>query len=383
MAVHTPTVTPAKWVATQAVRAGRWLLMGLMGPQNSGKTFSALEIATGMVLAMGGDPAERIFVVDTENGRAQELADYFKFKHVDFQPPWTSLRYKDVLQFCIAQGAWVVIIDSGSHEWDEDGGVKDFHEAEVQRLLKAWRTNSVEKVSYAAWAVPKALHSRFKSALTRAKCHVIMCFRCKEGSKQTTKPQPQYRAQQHQVDENENDRPREKTVIEKQGWVPIAAKDLPYEMAFCALLKPHCNGLPTWNPEMPGEREFVKITEPFKGWLNADGQVLNKDLGRRLAEWAKGSASALDYITLGGEKAKLGSAALGEWWAGIPMSKAKQDAAAHKPAWKAIAEEVDAAIAQQQKSETPDPAANIPDAAASASADPLYGIGDGNDDPVT
>ena len=58
-------------------------MVGIVGPSGTGKTFSALRLATGMQKVSGGDVA----VVDTEGRRALHYADKFKFLHLDFGPP--------------------------------------------------------------------------------------------------------------------------------------------------------------------------------------------------------------------------------------------------------------------------------------------------------
>src|SRR5437773_10553727 len=53
-----------------AERAGAHLLIQLFGPPRSGKTYTALRIARGMV-----GPQGRIAVLDTESGRARLYSD--------------------------------------------------------------------------------------------------------------------------------------------------------------------------------------------------------------------------------------------------------------------------------------------------------------------
>jgi ABC-type sulfate/molybdate transport systems ATPase subunit len=67
-----------------AVRESVPLLVGLMGASGSGKTYSALRIATGMQRVAGGE----IFVIDTESKRSLHYADTFKFRHVPFDAPF-------------------------------------------------------------------------------------------------------------------------------------------------------------------------------------------------------------------------------------------------------------------------------------------------------
>ena len=65
------------------------LHVAILGPQKSGKTWSALELATGEQRVFGGD----IFLIDTEQGRGEHYADYFKYRYVPFPPPHGPLDY--------------------------------------------------------------------------------------------------------------------------------------------------------------------------------------------------------------------------------------------------------------------------------------------------
>lgn len=89
-------------------------LMALTGPSSSGKTYSALAMATGMGTKIG--------VIDTERGRASHYAGIFPFKHLrmpDFAPQ-TLVR---ALARGAEQGIDVMIIDSGTHYWSGKAGI--------------------------------------------------------------------------------------------------------------------------------------------------------------------------------------------------------------------------------------------------------------------
>jgi len=103
------------------------LLIAIAGPQASGKTTSALRIATGITKASGG----KICLIDTENKRALRYANNFNFNHMSFDPPFSPLRYLEALDAATEEGYGegdVIIIDSTSHEHEGPGGVLDMHE---------------------------------------------------------------------------------------------------------------------------------------------------------------------------------------------------------------------------------------------------------------
>ena len=60
------------------------------------------------------------------------------------------------------------MVDTGSDEWDGDGGVLD----QFQK-----RVGNDEKKNMAAWAHVKPPHKRFAHSLTQLDSHIILCFR--------------------------------------------------------------------------------------------------------------------------------------------------------------------------------------------------------------
>src|SRR5271156_81150 len=116
--------------AKPAVREHVPLLVGLMGCSGSGKSYSALRLATGIQQVTGGD----IYAIDTEARRLLHYADQFKFKHIQFDPPFGSLDYLAAIKHCVDQGANVIVIDSMTHEHSGPGGYLQTQEAEVDRM---------------------------------------------------------------------------------------------------------------------------------------------------------------------------------------------------------------------------------------------------------
>ena len=144
-------MTARRFDAKPATREHVPLLLGLMGPSGSGKTFSALRLASGIQTVSGGD----IYVIDTEARRALHYADQFKFKHIEFNPPFASVDYLSALEHCVKAGAGVVVVDSMSHEHEGPGGVLDYHERELDRIAGN-DYGKRERVKMLAWQKPKA-----------------------------------------------------------------------------------------------------------------------------------------------------------------------------------------------------------------------------------
>lgn len=247
------------------------LLIGLTGPSSSGKTYTALRLATGIQTVYGGD----IYVVDTEQRRSLHYADRFKFKHVPFGEPFGALDYREVLRYCKAQGAGVVVIDSASHEHDGPGGMLEQHEVELTRMAGATDYAKRERMTMLAWQKPKQARRKLITAITtELNMPVIFCFRAKA----TTKPM-----------KDKSDGGKLKPV--EMGYMAIAGEEWLFEMALNALFLPAAEGRPTWQSDKPGERAVIKLPAQFK-WLAETDEPLNEEVGKRLALWARGSAVA-------------------------------------------------------------------------------------------
>lgn len=248
-----------------AVRESVPLLIGLFGPAGSGKTFSALRLATGIQSVTGGD----IYAIDTEARRMLHYASNFRFKHIQFDAPFGSLDYLAAMRQCVAAGAKVIIIDSFSHEHSSEGGYLMSQAAELDRMAGNDYAKR-DRVKMAAWIKPAQARSQMINGILQLNANLIMCYRAKEK----TKP---VKVQNGKVE------------IREMGFMPISGDEILFEMTANCLLLPHANGIPTWQSEEPGERMMMKLPEQFRS-IFADSQPLSEDIGRQLAEWAAGGA---------------------------------------------------------------------------------------------
>jgi hypothetical protein len=256
------------FTASPAVRGTTPLLLGIVGPGGSGKTFSALRLARGMVRVFGG----HVTMIDTENGRGLHYADEFAYQHIPFDPPFSPARYTEAFECAVADHASVIIIDSGSHEWEGEGGVLDLQEEEIKRLTRG-DDDKRDRMKFASWARPKAEHGRFRQTIVRASVTTIICFRAKEKVELKA---PQLGGKKEMVD---------------LGWRPITADDLTYELMLRCLLPPGSDGKPRWTPEQKGEREVFKLPQQFRDLFPDDTVQLTENLGERMARWAVGTCS--------------------------------------------------------------------------------------------
>lgn len=239
------------------------LLVGLMGCSGSGKTYSALRLATGIQRVTGGE----IFVIDTESKRSLHYADNFKFKHVEFVAPFGSEDYLEALRFCAKAGAGVIVVDSMSHEHEGEGGYLSAHGAEVTRMAGNDYAKA-ERVKMAAWIKPAAARRKLINGILQLNANFIFCFRAKEK----TKPKPG-------------------GGIQEMGWMPIAGDEFLFEMTLNALLMPNGKGVPQWRSDFVGEKMMMKLPKQFEAGFE-DGRALDENHGESLARWAQGTVAA-------------------------------------------------------------------------------------------
>lgn len=242
---------------------GTPLLIGLIGASGSGKTFSGLELLTGIQEVCGGD----IHVIETEAKRSLAYSHLFRFQRTPLVAPYGSLDYLDAIEHVIKLGGKNILIDQMSSEHDGPGGMMDFYENELDRMAGTdWEKR--ERVKMLAWGKPKAARRRLINSILQMDCNFIFNFRAKHISKPT-----------------KND--KDKTVVVDQGFVPIAGEDFVFEMAACMLLYPQSDGVPTWKSDFPGERLAMKLPLQFRGILDR-GEPLSRRIGVELANWSMG-----------------------------------------------------------------------------------------------
>lgn len=255
----TATAIQRTFTDAPAVRKAIPVLLGISGAQGSGKTWSALEVATGIQQVVGGD----IYGCDSENGRMLHYADHFKFRHVPFGAPFSPLDYLAVLEYLYKKGAKTAIIDSGSHSHDGPGGVLEMHDQLRVELARRWGC-SEEKADRSAWIEPKSQLNKLITGMGQMPMNLIWCFRAKEKSGK--KPE------------------------DKLGFMPIVGHELAFEMTAMCLLYPGSDGIPTWDSRLPGERLMTKLPSQYRELFltKFKGKPLSAAVGVELAQWAAG-----------------------------------------------------------------------------------------------
>jgi hypothetical protein len=153
-------------------------LIGVMGTSGSGKTYSSLRIAAGLMmegwkdgLAVG--PSE-ILVIDTEDRSASLFSDEFEFDTIQLGPPYNPARFVQALHMARDAGIYgAVIIDSLSHSWIGKGG--------SLALVDHERAQSASGNSHFAWRKVTPLYRNLfeEIRIARKHFHVIATMRAK------------------------------------------------------------------------------------------------------------------------------------------------------------------------------------------------------------
>jgi hypothetical protein len=241
-----------------AVRESVPLILGIVGPSGGGKTMSALRLATGMA----GD--KRFAVLDTEAGRAKHYADVFSFDHGDLDAPFSPDRYAEAIAAADTAGYPVIVVDSGSHEHAGEGGLLDMQEEEFQRM------GGKDSVKMASWIRPKRAHKKMVSRLLQLRAHLILCFRAEQ------------RVDMVKGADGKIQVVPKTTLSGFSEWIPVAEKNILYELTASFLL----------TPDAPGHPKPIKLQQQMRPFFPLD-QPITEESGRRLAEWARGGASAV------------------------------------------------------------------------------------------
>lgn len=98
----------------QSRRSSAKIKMALQGSAGSGKTYSALLLAKGLL----GGSMDKVALIDTENGSGDLYADLGNYNVLGLDAPFSPESYIEAIDVCLKAGMQVIIIDSMSHCWD-------------------------------------------------------------------------------------------------------------------------------------------------------------------------------------------------------------------------------------------------------------------------
>lgn len=219
------------------------LRMALMGVSGAGKTLGALYIAYGLT----GDWS-KIALIDTEHERGRLYAEREDlgtgtFLYASLTPPYSPEKYreyvKEAAQLVGEDG--VVIVDSLSHAWANEGGVLDIKERIAEQR---------NKTSFSAWMDAGREQNSLINTILAVDCHTICTLRSKMS---------------YDVQEDE----RGKKVPVKIGLAPVQRDDTEYEFDIV----------------MNIARSHIAVASKDTTFLDQYGAVITPELGAQLKAW--------------------------------------------------------------------------------------------------
>ena len=236
------------------------LLVAVAGTTGSGKTESAMRIATGIA-------GSNFSVIDSENKRALNKKNRYRFHHLDMQAPYSPEHYHSLIEKSIKAGHKAIVIDSFSAEWDDEGGLSDDANKNLERMSKG-DMDKAAALTGLAWKDPKIRHKQLMRYMRKLEIPIIFCLRAE--------PKIKY------IKEYDDKKGREVTKVVDAGWLPIAEKLFGYDMLIYALMM----------PENPGIPVHLKKLEPEFEPMFPMGKQITEKSGQMLAAWASGAPKA-------------------------------------------------------------------------------------------
>ena len=223
----------------KAKREQVWLKVLLSGASGSGKSYSALKVATGIAKECGSG----IAYIGTEGSRNKYYADEFDYDLLELEEPFECEKYIEAIDAAVEAGYKVLIIDSMTHEWK---WLNDIHD-------------KMPGNSFTNWGKLKPRHHKFMDKVLNSPIHIIATARGKDDW----------------VLEDKNG----KQVPKKVGMGQQQDKDISYEYTVSLMIAQDTH-------VASADKDNTKL---FDGRF----EVLTEKDGVRLYEWAnKGEAPA-------------------------------------------------------------------------------------------
>ncbi len=231
---------------TKAEKSKARLRMAIFGTAGSGKTFTALRVATGIAKSLNS----RIAVIDTERGSASKYADRFDFDTLELTPAKIE-NYTSAFADAEKAGYKVLVIDSMSHGWQE-------LLEEIEALAKQRYNGN----TFRAWGEGTPKQREFIDAMLAFNGHIIATMRAK-------------------TDYIISDDGKGKMKPQRVGLAPEQGKGIEYEFDLLAeinaehyatIIKDRTGKYQDKGIEKPGEEWGAELV----AWLNEGAEIINK-----------------------------------------------------------------------------------------------------------
>lgn len=281
------------------------LFVSLIGPPNSGKTFSALRLARGIA-----GPKGKIAVADTEGGRTLHLKKDFDFDFALIDPPHRPEFYLNAARDAEKAGYDVLLIDSFSMEWRGIGGVLDWMDEELELAVERAKAKASEKGwsfdeyrarqsnKMAASIVPKMQHKLMVAGFLGIRMPIVFSIRGEMTLDADTK---------------------------KEKFKAQCSPSFPFEVTVSFRLRQDAKGIIDLS-----DPSTFKMEGAHKAIFH-DGQQLGEQHGEALSAWARGGAAVTKSLLQRAEdNATHGIEAYKAFFSGLSNEERKQLAGDHE-----------------------------------------------------
>lgn len=238
----------------KAERTKSKLRLGLAGPAGSGKTMSALKLAFGI--------GAKVCLIDTERGSGDLYANLGDYSVITLEPPFKPDVFVDAIHAAEKAGFDVIIVDSLSHAWSDEGGILD----------QADKMQASGKNRFTMWADLTPQHRKLVNALLNSPKHIICTMRSK---------------QEYAMEEVTSANGNRKTEVRKLGMAPIQRDGMEYEFTIFFDID---------------QNHYAKASKDRTDMFKNEVQILDEKTGDRLLKWlnaGKDDVNGLKYEIMG------------------------------------------------------------------------------------
>jgi hypothetical protein len=220
------------------------LRLALAGPAGSGKTMSSLKLAKGI--------GDKILLIDTEHHSGDLYGDLFEYDIIDLTPPYKPEKYIEAIKAGEDARYDVIIVDSLSHAWTDEGGLLD----------QADKLQSGGMQGFRVWSNITPQHRRLVNAMLNCSTHLIGTMRSK---------------QQYAMETDD----RGKTSVKKLGLAPVQREGMEYEFTVVMDID---------------QNHHARVSKDRTNMFHDETFMIDRTTGERLKQWLNsGIEPIVDY----------------------------------------------------------------------------------------
>lgn len=260
----------------------------IAGGTNTGKSFSSLLLARGMV-----GPKGKIAALDTEGGRLTNLRRHHEFDMDIMQPPFMPTRIAEAAEVAESEGYGALVVDSTSMIHVGPGGYRDWHRQEVERMCKGDESKAIA-MDYPARKKPSLDRQAMLYRLLQRRIPIIFSCRAREMTE------------------------KKGNEIKKIGWQPVIHPEFIYDMTVGLTLTPE-DGKGVIRHRAP-----FKIEKDLEAVFR-DGDVITAQHGAAVMDIMRsGAAPEYQFHVVRSDGKRLGFPSIQGWatWWERPISDA-------------------------------------------------------------